>query len=171
VVTGVPFFYMNFVVDLDCNLSEDLNTTDIATLRANRRVIIWNPPAAGSPVSNGYTRYFGTSGSSQWNIVGAPGLGLPTNVQPSGPLPTGGLTGFPNACIVDAVSADGGLPRNTTIDPPTYNTGAALAGTVASKCGASTAGALVLLGDSNNLLQREMNVRQVRIQNRLVTFN
>jgi hypothetical protein len=161
-------FYMNFIVDLDCSADEVPTALTIADIRARRRVVIWNPDiASGYAVGSGYTRYAAAFNSNQWNIVGTPNLGMQTNLSPPGPLTP--LTGFPFACIVDGVSADGGLPRNTAV--PACNTGAALAGTDSAHCGLSTAGALLLLGDSVNLTAREIWVKRLRVRDRVVTFN
>ncbi len=161
-------FYMNFLIDLDCTADETLSALTIADLRLRRRVLIWNPDiASGYAVGGGYTRYAGSFASSQWNLVGTPFLGIPANGSPSGPIVP--LAGYPFACIVDGVSADGGLPRNTS--DPTCVTAAALPTTASANCGAPTAGALLLLGDSVNVTQKEIFVKRVRVRDRVISFN
>lgn len=161
-------FYMNFIVDLDCSADEALSSLSIADLRLRRRVLIWNPDiASGYAVGGGYTRYASSFASSHWNLVGTPALGIPANLAPSGPIVP--LTGYPFACIVDGASADGGLPRD--VANPACATGAALPTTASAACGTPTAGALLLMGDSSNLLQREIYVKRVRVRDRVVTFN
>lgn len=158
-------FYMNFLVDLDCVKNEDLNVLTIADIRINRRIIVWIP-GAGSLQPDGYTRYSVTPTDSAWLIVGSPTLSMGQN--PSGPATALGLSGFPNACIVDGVSADGGLPRNTS--NAACVTGAALPTTASAACGAPHKGALVLIGDSNNTAAKEYLVKRIKIQDRVVTF-
>jgi hypothetical protein len=88
--------------------------------------------------------------------------------NPSGPATPLGLAGYPNACIVDGVSADGGLPRNLNV--PACVTGAALPTTASASCGVGHKGALILLGDSNNLAAKTYNVKRVKIKDRLIVF-
>ncbi len=162
---SVGNFYMNFLVDLDCVKNEDLNTMTIADLRVNRRIIVWIP-GAGTAQPDGYTRYSVTATDSAWLIVGSPTYGMGQN--PSGPATVLGLAGYPNACIIDGVSVDGGLPRNTSI--PACVTGAALPTTASAACGMPHKGALVLLGDSNSLEQKEWLVKRLKIKERVVLF-
>jgi hypothetical protein len=165
-VTGAASnFYMNFLVDLDCVKNEDVTTMTIADIRTNRRIVVWIP-GAGVVQPDGYTRYNVSPTDSQWLIVGSPTLGMGPN--PSGPATPLGLAGFPNACIVDGVSADGGLPRNLSV--PACVTGAALPTTASASCGAAHKGALILLGDSNNLAAKTYNVKRVKIKDRVIVF-
>ncbi|MFM7331304.1 MAG: hypothetical protein ACKO1L_06540 [Brachymonas sp.] len=78
------------------------------------------------------------------------------------------MAGYPNACIVDGVSADGGLPRNLTI--PACVTGAALPTTASAACGQAHKGALILLGDSNSLAAKTYQVKRVKIKDRVIVF-
>ncbi len=169
VVTGpTTNIYMNFIIDLDCSADEVPTALTIADIRARRRVVVWNPDiASGYAVGGGYTRYAASFASSQWSIVGTPTLGLSNNPAASAPLTP--LTGYPFACVVDGVTADGGLPRNTAV--AACNTGAALTPADSANCGQPTAGALMLLGDSVNLLAREVWVKRIRVRDRVVTFN
>lgn len=162
---GASNFYMNFLVDLDCVKNEDVTTLTIADIRVNRRIVVWIP-GAGVVQPDGYTRYNVSPTDSQWLIVGSPALGMGLN--PSGPATALGLSGFPNACIVDGVSADGGLPRNLNV--PACVTGAALPTTASASCGASHKGALILLGDSNNLAAKTYNIKRVKIKDRVIVF-
>lgn len=169
VAGSTTLLYMNFVVDLDCNKDEDLNlaTLNLANLRSSRRVVVWNLNAGTPlPIANGYTRYQATPASLQWAIVGAPTLGMTANPG-SGALTA--LTDYPFACIVDTGSGDNGLPRNTAI--ASCNTGASLVGTAPAQCSQATAGALLVLGDSNNTAEREVNIQRIRARDRVITFN
>jgi hypothetical protein len=169
VTGGTANFYMNFIVDLDCVKNEDLTTMTIADIRANRRIMVWNP-VAGIVQPDGYTRFSTSASAADWKIVGNPSLGFGLN--PSGiaaPLtPTFSLAGYPNACIVDGVSADGGLPRNLSI--PACVTNAALPATASAACGIAHKGALILLGDSRTLDAKTYYVKRVKIKDREIVF-
>ena len=78
---------------------------------------------------------------------------------------------YPNACIVDGISGDGGLWRNTTIAPATCNTGAGLLATAPATCALPHAGALVAVGGSTNLTVQNWDMNLVRVNNRYYTFN
>jgi hypothetical protein len=169
VTGGTLNFYMNFIVDLDCVKNEDVTTMTIADIRASRRIMVWNP-GAGVIQPDGYTRYSTSASAADWRIVGNPPLGFGLN--PSGIAaaltPTFSLAGYPNACIVDGVSADGGLPRNLNV--PACVTGAALPTTASASCGVGTKGALILLGDSNNITAKTYKIKRVKIKDREVVF-
>jgi hypothetical protein len=169
VTGGTLNFYMNFIVDLDCVKNEDVTTMTIADIRANRRIMVWNP-SAGVIQGDGYTRYSTSASAADWRIVGNPPLGFGLN--PSGIAaaltPTFSIAGHPNACIVDGVSADGGLPRNQNV--PACVTGAALPTTASASCGVGTKGALILLGDSNNLAAKSYKIKRVKIKDRVIEF-
>ena len=163
---GTSNFYMNFLVDLDCSKDEDLSVLSIAQLRERRRIIVWIP-GVGVLQADGYSRYSVAATDAQWLIVGSPSLGM--GVNPSGPATALGLTGFPNACIVDGVSADGGLLRNQSI--PACVSAAALPTSALAQCGLPHMGAMVLLGDSVNTLAKEWRVQRVKIKDRVVTMH
>ncbi len=165
VIGGTSNFYMNFLVDPDCVKNEDVNTMTIADIRTNRRIIVWIP-SGGAVQPDGYNRYNVSPTDAQWLIVGSPTLGVGPN--PGGPATALSLTGFPNACIVDGISADGGLPRNTS--SPACVTAAGLPTTASASCGLAHKGALILLGDSNNLTAKTYNVKRVKIKDREIVF-
>jgi hypothetical protein len=163
-------FYMNFIVDLDCIKNEDVTILTIAQMRANRRIIVWNP-APGVVQPDGYTRYSTSASAADWRIVGTPLLGFGANPSgtPAALTPTFSIAGYPNACIVDGISADGGLPRNRNI--PACATNAALnPATDLAQCGIAHKGALVLLGDSITLSNKVWNVKRVKIKDRVIVF-
>lgn len=160
--------YFNFLVDLDCSADENLGLLKLADITARRRIVVWNPNiASGYAVGGGYTRYAGSFADSQWNIVGAPALGMSPLGNPSAALTP--LSGYPFACVVDGVSGDNGLPRN--LAQPACVTAAALnPATDAANCGAPTQGAMLILGDTANLIAREILVKRVRVRDRVITF-
>jgi hypothetical protein len=163
-------FYMNFIVDLDCIKDEDVTTLTIAQMRAKRRILAWTP-APGVLQPDGYTRYSTSASAAAWRIVGTPTLGFGAN--PSGipaPLtPTFSIAGYPNACIVDGISADGGLPRNRSIAACATNAALSPA-TDLAQCGIAHKGALVLLGDSITLSNKVWYVKRVKIKDREIVF-
>lgn len=168
--------YLNFLIDLDCNSNEDLNTitlgnaATLGTLRNQRRVLVMTPNAvAGTDAGVGYTRFSVTPASAAWYIVGTPTLGLAQNPTP----PASALTSFdfatyPNACILDGVSGDGGLLRNTALGACV--TGAGLPGTALGNCGQTHAGVLLIVADSANLLERDTRVRRIKVNDMEILF-
>ena len=164
---GTSNFYMNFLVDVDCVLNEDPATLSLAGIRTSRRILVWIP-GAGTLLPNGYTRYSVAAADSQWLVVGAtPAVGL--GVNPSGPAtPLSAWTGGSAACLADGISGDGGLPRNASI--PACVTGAALPTTALAQCSLPSKAAMVVLGDSGNLIAKQWRVQRVKVANREVTF-
>jgi Collagen triple helix repeat (20 copies) len=177
---GGPSFvpYFNFLVDLNCNANEDLNVvtlgnaSTVGTLRNGRRIIVMQPVTAGPgvDVGLGYTRYTVTPSSAAWYIVGgAPSLGLA--LFPPGPLaPLSNMTSadYSAACLLDGVSGDGGLKRNTALGACV--TGAGLPGTALGNCGQTHSAILLNLGDSNNLIETDSRVRRIKINETVITF-
>ncbi len=174
--TTISNVYFNFLIDIDCNTTRDLTGMDLATVRQSRRVIVWNPNTNSTlginggnyPLAGGYTRYISTAADSQWGIVGAPNFGLSSHLGPYGPLTA--LAGYPNACIVDGVVGDNGLPRDNSI--AACATGAALPPTASASCAKPFPGALLLVSDSSNFATAKgINVKRIRIRDRTVRFN
>lgn len=160
-------FYMNFLVDLDCVTDEDVTTLSINDMRTQRRrIVVWEP-SAGQPIAgSSYTRYSVSTTDSAWLIVGAPALGMGPN--PSGPATPFALSGHPNACIVDGISADNGLMRNRNIGVCATNL--AVPPATPSSCGLAHKGALLLLGDSTDQLARTYQVKRLKIKDREFVF-
>jgi hypothetical protein len=112
-----------------------------------------------------------SASAADWRIVGTPLLGFGANPSgtPAALSPSFSLAGYPNACIIDGVSADNGLLRNTNI--PACVTNAALTpATDLAQCGAAHKGAMVLLGDSSTVNAREWRVKRVKIKEREIVF-
>lgn len=162
--------YLNFVVDLDCALDEDVNVLNLTQLRARRRVIVWHSLFAGSNSTdiNGFTKYESYSNQNGFAIVGTPQLGMSANPSSYQTLNQFDFTTYPDACIVNGVNGDGGLPRNTS--NPVCNTGAALAGTVTADCGKSMAGIFVNIGDSMNTANYSVQIRNIWIKDKKISF-
>ena len=174
--TLVPYF--NFLVDLDCNSNEDLNVVTlgnaatVGTLRNGRRIIVMQPTTVGPgvDVGLGFTRFTVTPSSAAWYIVGgAPSLGLA--LFPPGPLaPLSNMTSadYSAACLLDGVSGDGGLKRNTALGACVTNAGLPIS--TLGNCGASHSAVLLNLGDSNNLVETDARVRRIKINETVVSF-
>lgn len=170
VITGggnIP--YLNFAVDLDCIFDEDVNTLTLAQLRARRRIIVWHSLFAGStvPVGSG-NLYSSTSAQTGFAIVGAPQLGMSANPTTYQTLNQFDYATYPNACIVNGVNGDGGLPRNKS--NPVCVTGAALPGTATADCGLSMAGIFVNIGDSSNTSLYSVQIKKITIKDKTISF-
>ena len=151
------YMYLNLVVDLDCVLDES-DTATIADLRANRKILIASI-FTQTAKDNDYREYSILKDDAHWLAVGGAG-GLPSS-EPGGTLGTF-IASYPNACIVNVTSADGGLGRQVGVG---CQTGAALATTAPGYCGKPTSGVLLILGDSVNLSAHEWSVRKITINN------
>ncbi|TAG26382.1 MAG: hypothetical protein EAZ37_09185 [Burkholderiales bacterium] len=167
--SGTQLFYMNFVVDLDCVKDEVPASLQIGQMRDRRKIVVWQPNAvAGVVQPDGYTRYSATPSTNQWGIVrgATPTFGMANHIDANGPL---GIAGFPNACIVDGVSADGGLLRDRSA-AVSCATATGLGAGDPAICGLASKGVLLLLGDSGNFANRSFNVKRLKIKDRVITF-
>jgi len=162
--------YLNFVVDLDCVFDEDLSVLTLTQLRARRRVIVWHSLFAGSSTAtdSGFTKYSSANSQNGFAIVGTPQLGMSANPSSYQTLSQFDFTTYPNACIVNGVNGDGGLPRNTS--NATCNTGAALPGTASADCGKNMAGIFVNTGDSMNTANYSVQIRKITIKDKTISF-
>lgn len=149
--------YLNLLVDLDCVLNESTTAT-IADIRANRKILIADT-FIETPKDDGYVEYSITKNTPNWLAVGGAG-GLPAS-GPGATLTTF-IANYPNACIVNANTADGGLGREVGAG---CQTAAPLATTAPGYCGKSTHGILFILGDSVNLNFHQWMVRKISINN------
>ncbi len=108
--------YLNFLIDLDCSTAVPANAT-IAELRARRRHIVYNPDyqSTGRVSSATFVTGEATNTTVAWAMSSAPTLGMKLNAsnETLGTL-SFDLTAYPNACIVDGASADGGVWRDKT---------------------------------------------------------
>lgn len=164
--------YLNFLIDLNCDASALSGTTTIAQAQARRRHLVFNPnyQASGAVSTTTFVSMEGTNTTVAWAMSGNPTLGMQLNASgaPLGTL-SFDLSAYPNACIVDGVSADNGTWRDKTADP-LCNTALALPGTEPAKCGRPYKGVLLNLGDSNNLFNMEWKVKRVRINDKTFRF-
>lgn len=166
---NIPYF--NLSIDLDCNNDEDLNALTLTQLRARRRIIVMHTLNATTSAADGdgFVTYTAVPTTSAWAIVGSPQLGLTLNPVTYGPLNTFDYATYPNACILNAPSGDGGLPRDTS--DAYCVTGAGLPSTHLSKCSKYHTGIFVNVGDSTNTAAYEFQFKSVSINNRTVIFS
>lgn len=162
--------YLNLVVDLDCIFDEDVATLTLTQLRARRRVIVWHSLFAGSNSTDadGFTKYESNSNQNGFAIVGTPQLGMSANPVSYQTLSQFDFTSHPNACIVNGVNGDGGLPRN--LNNPVCITGAGLPGTTSADCGKNMAGIFVNIGDSMNTSNYSVQIRNIWIKDKTISF-
>ncbi|MDM0002946.1 hypothetical protein QTI24_30465 [Variovorax sp. J22P240] len=173
--SGLPnlYTYVNFVVDLQCTGQPLAAGTTIDQVRAQRRIVIFDPFYKFIQRDNSIsaTDFFSAKfdfGTGGWRASAGTSLGsgvFVPNLQPQGyngseTLQTFDFQTYPNACIVDGISADGGLYRDTT-DPQCVTSGG-LTGNMPASCGKTHSGALVVLGGSTILTVSEWKVKKVR---------
>jgi len=142
---------------MDCTFDEDADLNTLADYRSRRRIIIalWTETVG----ADGYSNWSADPDSAIWEIVGAPTGGLP-NV--GGGKLSDFAAAFPNACIVDGISGDGGLARDVSTDAG-CDTGASLPSTAPGRCGKATSGILLVLGGSTTLTATTWSFRSLRV--------
>lgn len=162
--------YLNFVVDLDCIFDEDISALTLTQIRARRRILVWHSLFSGSNSTDadGFTKYESTPNQTGFAIVGAPLLGMSSNPSSYQTLTQFDFATYPNACIINGVNGDGGLPRN--LSKPACVTGAALAGTDSADCGKDMSGIFINIGDSMNTLLYSVQIRKVWIKDKTISF-
>lgn len=171
-VTGplVPnLMYMNFLVDLDCVKNEDLSVLTLDGLKASRRILVWDASRiGGTPIAGStYTRYVTSNTVASWRMVGLTTTfsGLSDNNTGPDATLTQLIADYPNACLIDGVSGDNGLLRNQSI-ASCVSAAALPRATAKAECGLPHKAALILVGDSGNILDREWRVSRLKIKDR-----
>lgn len=164
--------YFNFIVDLACKLDAPAAGTTIEQIRADRRILVFSAAglyASNPPGTETFSTVAFTDATPGWYIVGTPLLGMEPNTEPlTGTLTPFDFAQYPDACIVDGVSADGGLFRDAAADAAC--TANPLAVTAPAICGKSHAGVLISISDSSSRTEREWQIRSVTINARKFTF-
>lgn len=163
------YAYVNFTVDLTCDGSPLAANATLADVRKKRRIVIYDPFAKFVQQDNAISdSAFSTVKFSRatpgWRVsAGTPvGSGVALNPDYIGHET---LTGFdfatyPNACIVDGVTGDGGMYRDKS--DAQCDTTAALAGDKPAACGKPYSGAIVVLGDSGTVVASDWKVKKIR---------
>lgn len=183
---GYWFLYVNILIDMDCSAPPLPANATAAEMRVRRRLLIFNPfykfiqeqPGFFSQTS--FTTLTIRPDTGGWRIT-AGAVRDPTGQGDAGveEFSHGGqfnLTGFrhdlfPNACIVDGISADNGMYRNRDTGNPVCNTNTGLDGTHPASCGRAHSGLMLLVGDSaDNNDTAQWEVRKVKVNNRAFNF-
>ncbi|RYX92309.1 MAG: hypothetical protein EOO28_22870 [Comamonadaceae bacterium] len=164
--------YVNFLVDLTCDMSPLPAGMTVAQAQLRRRHIVYNPEyqVAGAVSTTTFVTGSATSDSLVWGMSGSPLLGMQPNATgaPLGRL-SFDLAAYPDACIVDGASADNGVWRDKAADP-SCDTTSALGANDLAKCGRAYKGVIVNLGNSSNRFEMEWQVKSVRINDRIYKF-
>lgn len=179
---GQPYLYINMLIDLDCSAAPLPADATAQQVHARRRVLIYDPFYKffqADPSSLSTTEFKTltiTPDMPGWRITGGTVSGNDTGVeevsQSTGTLTTFNHEQFPNACIVDGISADGGLFRDKSADPA-CDTTSGLAGGVPAVCGKAHSGFLVVLSDSaaaSRPSSGPWKLRKLKVNERVFTF-
>lgn len=162
--------YLNFTIDLDCIFDEDVSVLTLAQLRARRRILVWHSLFAGVTTNtvDGFIKYESNSNQNGFAIVGTPQLGMSANPVSYQTLNQFDFATYPNACIVNGVNGDGGLPRN--LNNPVCITGAGLPGTASADCGKNMSGIFINVGDSMNVSNYSVQIKNIWIKDKTISF-
>lgn len=183
--SGYWFLYVNILIDLDCNAPPLPGNATAAQLRERRRLLIFSPyykfiqQQPGFFTQGSFSKLTIRPDTGGWRITpgavrNATGQGE-TGVEEFSHGGQFDLTGFkhdvyPNACIIDGISADNGMYRDTS--NAACNTGTGLNETHPANCGKSHSGLMLLLGDSvDNNDTAQWEVRKVKVNNRTFNFD
>lgn len=167
------YTYVNFTVDLQCDGSPLPANATLADVRAKRRIVIYDPyvkyvQQASTPLSDSafgtVSLDFATPG---WRVsAGSPvgsGVAINPNYVGHETLETFDFATYPNACIVDGVTGDGGMFREAAADPA-CNTPSGLPGTAPASCGKPYSGVTIILGDSGTNVAASWQVKNIRFE-------
>ncbi len=175
-----PYVSLNLMVDLHCDRAPLPANATLADARARHRLLtfdayyrfIQDQPTFFSNAQ--FSAMTFTPATGGWRISAGAVAGNDTGVEEVDHGSQFTLEGFdyatyPDACIVDGVSGDGGLFRDKAADPA-CDTGASLADTAPATCGKAHAGAFLFLGSSGNTTAGDWQIRKVRVNDRSFTF-
>ena len=184
--SGYWFLYVNILIDLDCNAPALPANATAGQMRERRRLLIFAPyykfiqEQPGFFTQGSFSKLTIRPDTGGWRITpgavrNATGQGE-TGVEEFSHGGQFNLTGFkhdvyPNDCIIDGISADNGMYRETSSAcNPTPRRG--LTDTDPASCGKPHAGLTLLLGDSvDNNDTAEWEVRKVKVNNRTFNFD
>lgn len=167
------YAYVNMLVDLQCDGTPLPANATLNDVRAKRRILIYDPyvkyvQQASTPLSaSAFTTVEFDFASPGWRISAGTSVGSGVAINPNyvgnETLENFDFATYPNACIVDAASGDGGMFRNAAADPACGTT-SGLAATAPATCGKSHSGVMVILGDSNTDVAVEWKVKNIRFE-------
>ena len=165
-----PYVYVNLMIDLQCDATPLPANATIAQVQARRRFLIFDPlykfiqqdnaisttefsTIRFTPSTGGWRASAGVPLGSQVALSSNPYLGTET-------LDTFDFATYPNACVTEGISADGGMYRDAAADPA-CNTAAGLPGSAPAICGKAHSGAIVVLGTSSTDVAVNWQVKKV----------
>jgi hypothetical protein len=171
-IAGYSYVYVNFLVDLNCDGSPLPANPTLNDLRVKRRIVIYDPfvtfiqqnPTAISATEFSKLNFSRATGG--WRVSAGTNLGtgvvMGQGYQGNETLQGFDFATYPNACIVDAASGDGGMFRDAAADPVCATNGP-LAASAPAACGKAHSGAVVVLGDSGTSKSNEWQLKKVRL--------
>lgn len=168
---GLPYAYLNFTVDLHCDATPLPANATLTDVRARRRILIFDTyyhfmQATNQIATSEFSSIAITPATPGWRISG----GTPVGTVAVNPAYNGSETlegfdyaAYPDACIVDGITGDGGMPRNASADA-SCATGAALPGSAPAVCGADYRGPILVLGDSGTTTASQWSFKRVKVE-------
>jgi hypothetical protein len=168
---GLPYAYLNFTVDLHCDATPLPANATLADVRARRRILIFDTyyhfmQATNAISTSEFSSIAITPATPGWRISGGTPVGtVAVNPAYNGSETLEGFdyTAYPDACIVDGITGDGGMPRNASADA-SCATNAALPGSAPAVCGAAYTGPILVLGDSGSTTASLWSFKRVKVE-------
>ncbi len=168
---GLPYAYLNFTVDLHCDATPLPANATLADVRARRRILIFDTyyhfmQATNAISTSEFSSIAITPATPGWRISGGTPVGtVAVNPAYNGSETLEGFdyTAYPDACIVDGITGDGGMPRNASADA-SCATNAALPGSAPAVCGAAYTGPILVLGDSSSTTASQWSFKRVKVE-------
>lgn len=175
-----PYVSVNIMIDLDCTQAPLSPTATVAEARIRHRLLTFDTfykfiqAEPGSISSTEFSTINITPETGGWRIsAGAVSGDNDTGVEEVAHGMQYTLTFnhalYPNACIVDGISADGGMFRDKTADPA-CDTDGGLPGTAPAICGKPHTGVFLFMGSSGNFADGDWHVRKVSFNDLTFAF-
>lgn len=166
------YAYMNFTVDLDCSATPLAANATLDDVRKRHRIFIYDPyvnfiqkaPSAISATELSTINF--DRSTPGWRVSAGSSVGsvaINPNYIGNETLDGFDFGSYPNACIVDGVTGDGGMYRDKGADP-LCDTSAGLAAGAPASCGKPYRGAIVVLGDSGTDVAVQWKLKKVRVK-------
>lgn len=170
---GKPYVYVNLVVDLNCDMTALPAGAKLSDARARRRIVNFDPfykfiQQDNAISGTAFSTIAFTPATGGWRVsAGSPvgsGVALGSNYSGSETLETFDFVTYPNACIADGITGDGGLFRNAAADPACATSAGLDASTAPAVCGKPHGGALVVLGDSGTSVATDWKIKTIQLK-------
>jgi hypothetical protein len=167
---GLPYAYLNMTVDLHCDATPLAANATLDQVRARRRILIfdtfYNFIQNSTAISTSEFKSIAiTPATPGWRIsAGTPVGTVAVNPNYGGSETLEGFdyAAYPDACIVDGITGDGGMPRNAAANAACVGT-TGLPGSAPAVCGANYRGPILVLGDSGTVTASEWSVKRVKV--------